>query len=126
MKYQSLDTVVLLRDLPNHSLRVGDLGAIVEIYEPDGLEVEFVTASGRIGALVALKTEDVRPIVDTNLVTMRSLARSAWMPAPPLVNWLLRSASLPVVGSRGLKLVSLACSGHLTIQPKPKTVHAVE
>lgn len=77
MKYQSLDTVVLLRDLPKHNLCAGDLGAIVEIYEPDGLEVEFVTAAGRTGALVTLKTEDVRPIADTDLITVRSLARSA-------------------------------------------------
>ena len=46
MKYKLLDTVVLNRDLPQHGLRAGDLGAVVEVYEPDGLEVEFVTASG--------------------------------------------------------------------------------
>jgi hypothetical protein len=30
----------------------GDLGAIVELYEPDGLDVEFVRASGKTQALV--------------------------------------------------------------------------
>ena len=77
MKYQSLETVVLLRDLPDRGLCAGDLGAIVEVYEPDGLEVEFVTASGRTGALVTLKADDVRAIADTDLVAVRSLARSA-------------------------------------------------
>ena len=34
---------------------------MVEVYEPDGLEVEFVTASGRSAALVTLNDRDVRP-----------------------------------------------------------------
>ena len=47
MTYHVLDTIVLNRDLPDHGLRKGDPGAVVEVYEPDGLEVEFVTASDR-------------------------------------------------------------------------------
>lgn len=77
MKYELLDTVVLNRDLPTHHLREGDLGAIVQIYEPDGIEVEFVTASGRTGALVTLTSADVRPVADTDIVAVRSLKRSA-------------------------------------------------
>ena len=77
MSYSSLDTVVLARDLPEHDLRAGDLGAVVEIYAPDGLEVEFVTASGRTKALVTLKTSDVRPVADSDLIAVRSLERSA-------------------------------------------------
>lgn len=77
MKYKMLDTVVLTHDLPAHHLCTGDLGAVVEVYEPDGLEVEFVTASGRTGALVTLQSDDVRPIADTDLVAVRSLACSA-------------------------------------------------
>jgi uncharacterized protein DUF4926 len=61
MRYQVLDTVVLDRDLAEHRLRKGDLGSVVEVYEPDGLEVEFVTASGRSAALVTLNDRDVRP-----------------------------------------------------------------
>jgi Domain of unknown function (DUF4926) len=70
MKYKLLDTVVLARDLPGHSLRAGDLGAIVELYGTDAFEVEFVTASGRTGALVALKSEDIRPVGATDLVAV--------------------------------------------------------
>jgi hypothetical protein len=77
MKYAVLDTVVLVRDFPENGLRAGDLGAVVEVYPPDGLEVEFVTASGRTTALVTLKATDVRPIADTDLVAVRSLERSA-------------------------------------------------
>lgn len=77
MTYSVLDTVVLDRDLPDHGLRRGDLGAIVEIYGQDGLEVEFVTASGRTGALVTLRTADIRQVADADLVAVRPFARSA-------------------------------------------------
>jgi hypothetical protein len=50
MKFHLLNTVVLDRDLEEHRLRKGDLGAVVEVYEPDGLEVEFVRASGKTQA----------------------------------------------------------------------------
>jgi hypothetical protein len=77
MKYDLLDTVVLARDLPARDLREGDLGAVVQVYEPDAIEVEFVTAMGQTTALVTLDTADVRPIVDTDVVSVRSLRRSA-------------------------------------------------
>jgi len=77
MAMRLLDTVVLARDLPAYGLRVGDLGAVVEIYPPDGLEVEFVTASGRTGALVTLRPTDVRRVADNDLVTVRTLDRTA-------------------------------------------------
>ena len=77
MTYQILDTVVLNRDLPEHGLRTGDLGAVVEVYEPDGLEVEFVTASGRTAALLTLHARDVRAVADDDLVSVRPCRRSA-------------------------------------------------
>jgi Domain of unknown function (DUF4926) len=77
MTYRVLDTVVLNRDLPDNGLRRGDLGAIVEVYEPDGVEVEFVTASGRTAALVTITADDVRPVADDNLVSVRPCRRSA-------------------------------------------------
>ncbi len=77
MEHETLDTVVLNRDLPENGLQAGDLGAVVEVYEPDGIEVEFVTASGHTGALVTLKVGDVRPVADTDLVAVRTLERTA-------------------------------------------------
>lgn len=74
MKYKVLDTVVLDRDLPQHGLRRGDLGAVVQVYEPDGLEVEFVTASGKTQALVTLNITDVRHVQDSDLIAVRSVA----------------------------------------------------
>ena len=77
MTYRLLDTVVLESDLPDHELRKGDLGVVVEVYEPDGLEVEFVTASGRTAALVTLNARDVRPVADDDLVAVRPCRRTA-------------------------------------------------
>jgi hypothetical protein len=77
MRYHVLDTIVLDRELPEHWLRKGDLGSVVEVYEPDGLEVEFVTASGRSAALLTLNDRDVRPATDDDLVSVRSCRRSA-------------------------------------------------
>lgn len=77
MKFNELDVVVLDKELPDHGLRRGDLGTVVHVYEPDGLEVEFVTASGRTEALVTLAVTDVRPVVDTDLVSVRPFRRSA-------------------------------------------------
>ena len=57
MKHQLLDTVVLDRDLPEHGLCRGDLGAVVEVYEPDGVEVEFVRASGNTQAKPTIAME---------------------------------------------------------------------
>ena len=75
MKSKVLDTVVLDRDLPDLGLRKGDLGAVVQVYEPDGIEVEFVAASGRTEALVTLKESDVRPVSDIDLIAVRPLRR---------------------------------------------------
>jgi hypothetical protein len=76
MTYKALDTIVLDREIPEHGLCPGDLGVIVEVYPPDGLEVEFVTASGRTKAVITLKSTDVRPISDTDLVAVRSTGRT--------------------------------------------------
>ena len=43
------------RDISERGLRKG-LGAVVELDERDGIEVEFVRASGKTQALVELKT----------------------------------------------------------------------
>lgn len=73
MTFALLETVVLNRDVAEQGLRRGDLGAIVEIYAPNGLDVEFVTASGRTQALVTLTKEDVRPVEDHDLIAVRPI-----------------------------------------------------
>jgi len=77
MKFKTLDTVVLDKNLPEFGLQKGDLGAVVQVYEPDGLEVEFVTAAGTTEALVTLNARDVRQVGDTDLIAVRSVHQSA-------------------------------------------------
>ena len=72
MSFALLDTVVLKRDLPEHGLRAGDLGAVVELYKPDGVEVEFVRASGQTKALVTRRVADVRSVSATDILAVRA------------------------------------------------------
>ncbi len=73
MDVKMLDTIVLEKDLADYGLKKGDVGAVVEVYEPDGLEVEFVTGSGKTQALVTLKVTDVRTVGDSEILSVRSL-----------------------------------------------------
>jgi len=72
MKFAQLDTVVLRRDMPEHGLRAGDLGAVVDFYGNGGLVVEFVQASGQTKALVTLTTNDVRAISANDILAVRT------------------------------------------------------
>lgn len=74
MTYNELDTVVLARDLADHGLRAGDLGAVVQVHSAEALEVEFVRASGQTQALVTLAAADVRPVGEHDLVAVRSVS----------------------------------------------------
>jgi hypothetical protein len=71
VSFHALDVVVLNTDLPAQGLKRGDLGAVVDVYSPDAIEVEFVTASGRTQALITLRTNDIREIGDDDLVAVR-------------------------------------------------------
>lgn len=54
MPYQLLDVVELIKDLPEHRLRAGMRGAVVDRYGNDEYEVEFVGRNGETLALLAL------------------------------------------------------------------------
>ncbi len=71
MKIKILDTVVLQRDVPECALRKGDIGAVVEVYEPNGLEVEFVTGAGKTQALLTLTAQDVCPVGSSEILAAR-------------------------------------------------------
>ena len=58
-RFRKLQLVALDIDLPEHDLRKGDIGTVVHVYRPDGLEVEFLSASGATTALVTLKRSNV-------------------------------------------------------------------
>ena len=60
---RELDTVVLTRDIAEHALKRGDVGAVVHCYPDDkAFEVEFVTAEAKTVALLTLASADVRPM----------------------------------------------------------------
>ncbi|MFO0925895.1 MAG: DUF4926 domain-containing protein [Gemmataceae bacterium] len=69
--YRELDSVVLMRDIPEAGLRAGDLGAVVQVYGTEAIEVEFVTLAGRTQALRTLAVADVRPVADDDLPAVR-------------------------------------------------------
>lgn len=75
--FRELDTVVLVRDVPGAGLRAGDLGAVVQVYSPEAVEVEFVTASGRTQALETLPTGYLRAVQDDDLLSVRPAVRGA-------------------------------------------------
>ncbi len=75
MKFEKLEIVVLAQDIPEHGLRAGDLGTVVEIYPEGGVEVEFVRGSGATQALLTLDERDVRKIDAHDLLATRRLAK---------------------------------------------------
>jgi len=74
--FKELETVVLVRDLPEAGLRAGDLGAVVQIYSPEAFEVEFVKAAGGTQTLFTLGASDLRAVRDDDLLTVRPAAPS--------------------------------------------------
>lgn len=71
MTLRELDTVVLLRDLPEHDLRRGDLGAIVTVLAPTRFSVEFVRVSGHTHALIDVESADIRAMEGTDIPAVR-------------------------------------------------------
>jgi hypothetical protein len=73
MSYREFDTVVMTADMPSHGLKSGDVGAVVQVYSADAIEVEFVAASGHTQALLTLTTSLVRTIGRNDILAMRQL-----------------------------------------------------
>ena len=54
-----LDMVAVLRNSNDPEIQAGDVGTVVELLPPDGLEVEFVRRDGRTRHIGTLTTQDV-------------------------------------------------------------------
>ena len=54
-----LDLVAVLKSPPDTDVEVGDVGTVVELLPPDGIEVEFLNRDGRTRCLATLTIEDV-------------------------------------------------------------------
>ena len=53
------DVVALLEDLPQHGLKRGQVGTLVEEWKPGVFEVEFADTDGVTYAMVALRTDQL-------------------------------------------------------------------
>ena len=71
MGFRSLEVVVLRHDIDEHGLKCGDTGTVVELYEPDGLEVEFLTGTGDTKAVLTLPESDVRHLGADDMLAVR-------------------------------------------------------
>jgi hypothetical protein len=60
---KELDCVALTTDLPEHGLAVGDVGAVVHVYEGgQSYQVEFITFEGRIVAVAKVSANQIRTL----------------------------------------------------------------
>ncbi len=71
---RELEAIVLTRDIPEHGLRRGDIGAVVHCYK-DGVafEVEFVTGKGDTVAVITLESKDVRLMHPNEILHAREI-----------------------------------------------------
>ena len=77
-KFKELETVVLTHNIPEHGLKEGDMGAVVNVYDRgNAAEVEFVTVSGKTVALVTLEAIDIRPAKGDDILHVREFASFA-------------------------------------------------
>jgi Domain of unknown function (DUF4926) len=53
-RFKLLDVVALLRDVPSHGLRRGQVGTVVERYKSGRFEIEFADGNGQTVAMVTL------------------------------------------------------------------------
>ena len=73
---KELDVVVLRHPVPDASLEIGDVGAIVHRHSDDSYEVEFVSGEGDTVAVLTLPASALRPIEAREILHVRSLVPS--------------------------------------------------
>jgi Domain of unknown function (DUF4926) len=78
MDFPLYSDVILLRDLPEEGLSVGDIGTVVDRHDVDGLEtgysVEFFDMLGNTVAIVTLPMSCFRLPMSTDRPTIRLMA----------------------------------------------------
>ena len=71
---KELERVALTQDLPEQGLKAGDIGMIVHVYgDHKGYEVEIVTLSGDLLALVSVYPDHIRPLEDNEIASARRI-----------------------------------------------------
>ena len=72
---KELDAVALTADLPRHGLELGDVGAVVHVYEGGhAYQVEFTTFDGKTVALAKVSAGQIRPLGDKEIHHARAFA----------------------------------------------------
>lgn len=54
-----LDLIAVTSSTPDSGISVGDVGTVVELLPPDGLEVEFLDSAGRTRCVATLHVNNV-------------------------------------------------------------------
>lgn len=57
-----LDPVAVIADLPDHGLRRGEVGTVVEVWKDGAYEVEFSDETGQAYAFIALTADKLMPL----------------------------------------------------------------
>ncbi len=71
-KINDLDLVALKKDLEDKSLVAGTVGTVVYSYNnPKVFEVEFMNASGGTISTMTLKSSDIRPLKQNDMLYVR-------------------------------------------------------
>ena len=72
------DRIVLTSDVPDASLKAGDVGTVVHIHaEGAAFEIEFLTLDGKTAAIATVKGDQVRPVTPRDLTHARPMEVSA-------------------------------------------------
>jgi hypothetical protein len=71
---EELERIVLMIDLPQHGLTIGDLGTVVLVHANGaGYEVEFTDLSGKTLAVVTLNADQVRRAASSEIAHVRQV-----------------------------------------------------
>ena len=70
---KEFEIVELTHDIPEHKLKKGESGTIVEIYKRGkAYEVEFMNEEGKTLALLTLTSDEINPVKDDDVPHVRS------------------------------------------------------
>jgi hypothetical protein len=71
---EELEHAVLTVDLPDHNLKMGDIGVVVHVYKSGAAyKLEFFTVTGETIDVVTVEANQVRPVSSTDVLHARSL-----------------------------------------------------
>lgn len=71
---EELERIVLMIDLPQYGLTIGDLGTVVLVHaDGAGYEVEFTDLSGKTLAVVTLNADQVRRAASGEIAHVRQV-----------------------------------------------------